>query len=434
VVAPVESDSAQRAAAHVRAVVLAAPVGVVCGLAAAVFLVALEAVTSLRLRADWLVYALPVAGLALGAFLARFGASVRGGTDLVLDTFHEGGAPIPARMAPLVLGGTLLTHLFGGSAGREGTAVQMGAGLADLLATRLRVAPAVRHGLLAAGLGGGFGAVFGTPLAGAVFAIEVGAVGRYELRVFAPALVAAFVGDAVTRALGVAHTVFPRVEGATLDAALAGRWLLFAAGIALAVVVYVELVHLLKSKLFQRVASLPWRMCAGGVAVVLVWRLFDAGDALGLGVPTIVRAFSDPQLPAQLFALKILLTALTLAAGFVGGEVTPLFFVGATLGNVLAHVLGLPLALAAGVGMAATFAAAANAPLALTIMAVELLGAEVLPHAALVCVVAWLLTGHRGIYGAQRLVRRKDGRRLAQPVPLRALRGDASTAAGRSPR
>jgi H+/Cl- antiporter ClcA len=414
-----------------RVALSVALVGVLCGLAAAVFLVALEAVTSLRLRADWLVYALPIAGLALGAFLERFGASVRGGTDLVLDTLHEGGAPIPARLAPLVLGGTLLTHLFGGSAGREGTAVQMGASLADLLATRLRASPVLRHALLAAGIGGGFGAVFGTPLAGAVFAIEVGAVGRYELRVFAPALVAAFVGDAVTRALGVAHTAFPRVAGVTFDALLVGRWLLFAAAIALAVVVFVEFVHLLKMKLFQRVASLPLRMCAGGVAVVLAWRLLDAGDALGLGVPTIVRAFSDAQLPAQLFALKLLLTALTLAAGFVGGEVTPLFFVGATLGNVLARALGLPLALGAGVGMAATFAAAANAPLALTVMAVELLGVEVLPHAALVCVVAWLLTGHRGIYGAQRLVRRKDGRRLAQPVPLRALRADAFSATPR---
>jgi len=414
--------------AHARAALLAVPVGVLCGLASAVFLVSLEFVTSLRLRTDGLVYALPVAGLAMGAFLERFGGRVRGGTDLVLDTFHEGGAPIPARMAPLVLGGTLLTHLFGGSAGREGTAVQMGASLADTLATRLRASPALRHALLAAGIGGGFGAVFGTPLAGAVFAIEVGAIGRYELGVLAPALVAAFVGDAVTRALGVAHTAFPAVASVTLDVSLAGRWLLFAAAIALAVVVFVELGHVLKTKVFARVARLPLRMLAGGVAVVVVWRLLDADDALGLGVPTIVRAFTDAQLPAETFALKLVLTALTLSAGFVGGEVTPLFFVGAALGNVLARGLDLPLALGAGVGMAAAFGAASNAPLALTIMAVELLGASVLPHAALVCLVAWLLTGHRGIYGAQRLVRRKDGRRIAQPVALRALRSDASAA------
>jgi H+/Cl- antiporter ClcA len=397
-----------------------------CGASSALFLTLLEGVTALRLRSDGLVYALPVAGLALGAFLERFGVRVRSGTELVLDTLHDGGAPIAARMAPIVLGGTLLTHLFGGSAGREGTAVQMGASLADTLATRLRVAPALRHALLAAGIGGGFGAVFGAPLAGAVFAIEVGAIGRYELGVFVPALVAAFVGDAVTRALGVAHTAFPTVAAVSLDGSLAGRWLLFAAGIALAVVVFVELSHALRTKVFARIARLPLRMLAGGVAVVVVWRLFDADDALGLGVPTIVRAFTDAQLPGETFALKLVLTAITLAAGFVGGEVTPLFFVGATLGNALARGLDLPLALGAGVGMAAAFGAAANAPLALTIMAVELLGASVLPHAALVCVVAWLLTGHRGIYGAQRLVRRKTGRRLARPVALRALRSDAS--------
>jgi H+/Cl- antiporter ClcA len=424
----VEPRLPARLAAHARAMLLAVPVGVLCGASSALFLALLEAVTSLRLRTEWLVYALPVAGLAMGAFLERFGGRARGGTDLVLDIFHDGGAPIPARMAPLVLGGTLLTHLFGGSAGREGTAVQMGASLADTLATRLRVSPSLRHALLAAGIGGGFGAVFGTPLAGAVFAIEVGAIGRYELGVLAPALVAAFVGDAVTRALGVAHTAFPAVASVTLDVSLAGRWLLFAAAIALAVVVFVELGHVLKTKVFARVARLPLRMLAGGLAVVVVWRLLDADDALGLGVPTIVRSFTDAQLPAETFALKLVLTALTLSAGFVGGEVTPLFFVGAALGNVLARGLDLPLALGAGVGMAAAFGAASNAPLALTIMAVELLGVPVLPHAGLVCVVAWLLAGHRGIYGAQRLVRRKDGRRLAQPVALRALRGDASAA------
>ena len=162
-------------------------------------------------------------------------------------------------------------------------------------------------------------------------------------------------------------------------------------------------------------------MFVGGVVVVALWRLVGTSDYLGLGVPTILRSFSDPNLPWFAFALKIVFTAVTLGAGFLGGEVTPLFFVGAALGNVLARLLGLPIALGAGVGLAAVFAAAANTPLALSVMAVELLGAAMLPHAAIVCVACYLLTGQRGIYMAQRVLRGKDGRMHAAPIPMRDL-------------
>ncbi len=146
-------------------------------------------------------------------------------------------------------------------------------------------------------------------------------------------------------------------------------------------------------------------------------------DYLGLGVPTILRSFDDPHLPVYAFAAKLLFTSVTLAAGFLGGEVTPLFFVGATLGNVLARGLHLPLALGAGVGLAAVFGAAANTPIALSVMAVELLGVDILPHVVVATVVAYLLSGHRGIYPAQRLARRKSGGSLLpKPVALRDFR------------
>ncbi len=165
-------------------------------------------------------------------------------------------------------------------------------------------------------------------------------------------------------------------------------------------------------------------MMLGGAAVVGLWRLSGTSDYLGLGVPMIVRAFDDPHLPAYAFALKLLFTAVTLGAGFLGGEVTPLFFVGAALGNVLARVLDLPLALGAVVGMAAVFAAASNAPLALSIMAVELLGGAVFPHATIVCALAYVMTGHRSIYPSQRLLGAKGGGRLSRPVALRDLESD----------
>ena len=404
-----------------RWITLGAVVGVFCGAASALFLWLLALATDYRAGHEALVYTLPLAGLAIGFVYERFGASIKGGNNLVIDTLHDEGPQLPLRMAPMVLVGTVLTHVFGGSAGREGTAVQMGASFADGLAHWLKVTPAMRRQLLAAGVAGGFGSVFGTPIAGTVFGLEFVVLGRLEYGALVPALVASVVGDLTTRALGIAHTHYPAPPHLSLTPLLLGKWVVFAFAVALVAAAFIELTHFLKRQGELRVPRLPVRMFVGGALVVALWKLFGTSDYLGLGVPTIVRAFEDPTLPAYAFAAKLLFTAVTLGAGFLGGEVTPLFFVGAALGSVLAQWLGLPLALGAGVGMAAVFAAASNTPLALSLMAVELLGADVLPHVAIVCVLAYLLTGHRSIYPAQRVLHGKSGARLARPTALRDL-------------
>jgi H+/Cl- antiporter ClcA len=406
--------------------VLGALVGAACGVASAAFLLSLEWATDFRDGHEVIVFALPVAGLILGALYDRWGKPIRGGNNLVIDTVHGESPQIPLRMAPMVLVGTVLTHLFGGSAGREGTAVQMGASLADAIAHRLRLAFDARRELLAAGIAGGFGSVFGTPIAGVLFGLEVVTIGRIEYHALVPALVASLVGDLVTRALGVVHTAYPRLAALELTPLLVGKWIAFGGAVALTAVVFVEVTHRLKAFGEKRVKLLALRMLIGGALVVALWKLVGTSRYLGLGVPTIVQAFSDPSVPTYAFALKLLFTAVTLSAGFLGGEVTPLFFVGATLGAVLARLLGLPIDLAAGVGLAALFGAAANTPLALSVMAVELLGAGALPHVVIVTVVAYLLTGHRGIYPAQRVARLKHGGPLLHRlVPLREL-DDAS--------
>jgi H+/Cl- antiporter ClcA len=399
--------------------VLGVLVGVACGVASAIFLYALDYATRFRNEHEAIVYALPLAGLFVGALYERFGKSIQGGNNLVLDTMHEDRPQIPLRMAPMVLVGTVLTHLFGGSAGREGTAVQMGASLADLLAHRWKAQKETRRRLLAAGIAGGFGSVFGTPFAGTVFGLEVVSVGRLEYDALFPALVAALVGDLVTRALGVVHTPYPTPSALGLTPLLLGKWAVFALAVALTSIAFVELTHALKKVLEKRVPSVPLRMALGGVTVVALWRLLGTSDYLGLGVPMILRSWTDPSLPLYAFAAKLVFTSVTLASGFLGGEVTPLFFIGAALGNALGRALGIPIALAAGVGLAALFAAAANTPLALSIMAIELLGPNVVPHVVIVSVLAYLVSGHRGIYPAQRLFRKKSGERLAQAVALR---------------
>jgi H+/Cl- antiporter ClcA len=401
---------------------LGALVGVVTGSASALFLELLERATRFRGDHELLVYALPLAGLVIGLVYERFGQPIKSGNDLVIDTIHDDGPEIPLRMAPMVLVGTVLTHLFGGSAGREGTAVQMGASLADAISHRLRLPKELRRELLAAGVAGGFGSVFGTPIAGAVFGLEYVVSGRILYRGLVPALVAAVVGDMTTHAWGVGHTAYPSPPVVAVTPLLLGKWLVFAAAMAAATFVFIELTHFLKRLGERHLRRLPLRMMVGGALVVLMWKLLGTSDYLGLGVPTIVRAFQDPGLPAYAFAAKLLFTAVTLGAGFLGGEVTPLFFVGATLGSVLARLMGLPIELGAGVGLAAVFASASNAPLALSIMAIELLGANVFPHVVIVCVIGYILSGERGIYPAQRLLSTKLGEGSQGPRTLRELR------------
>ena len=410
-----------RLAALGQWLLLGSLVGVLCGASSALFLWLLERATELRAGHEIIVYTLPVAGLVIGWVYERFGQPIKAGNNLVIDTIHDEGPEIPLRMAPMVLIGTVLTHVFGGSAGREGTAVQMGASITDWVSHRLRVNKHVRRQLLAAGVAGGFGSVFGTPVAGAVFGLEFIVLGRIEYDALVPALVASLVGDMTTRALGIGHTHYPQASPVPLTPLLLLKWLVFAAAVALVTTAFIELTHLIKKRGEKHISRLPVRMFLGGLVVVGLWKLVGTSDYLGLGVPMIVRAFEDPSFPVYAFALKLLFTAVTLGAGFLGGEVTPLFFVGAALGSVLARLLGIPIALGAGVGLAAVFAASSNTPLALSIMAMELLGAPVFPHVVIVCVLAYLLSGHRSIYPAQRLLNGKGGARLTRLTALRDL-------------
>lgn len=394
-------------------------VGITAGLASALFLYLLRLVTQLRGGHPQLVYLLPIAGLLWGLFYERYGQVMAGGNNLVIDNLHSDAQRLPWRMAPFVLLGTLTTHLFGGSAGREGTAVQMGAGLADGIHRVLgRFGPTRSH-VVMAGMAGGFGSIFGTPVAGTLFALEMGTIGRLDYAALVPCLTAAVFGDWATRHTLTQHEFYPTPAALLMTPGMVLKWIVVGVVVACVAWAFIEMTHGLARYQGLR---LPVKMFFGGIFVVCLWRLLGTDIYMGLGDETLMRAFWDPDLAPYTFAVKMLATAVTLGSGFLGGEVTPLFFIGACLGNTLAPWLNLPLDLCVGVCMAALFGAAANAPIALCFMAVELMGAALLPHVVVVVSVAYILLGARSIYPAQRLGRHKYSTTLLQSlVALRDL-------------
>lgn len=393
-----------RLARQARWLLLATPVAMLAGTASAWFLWALDWATGTRAGHPWLLWLLPVAGFATGWLYLRYGSAVEGGVNLVITEINTPDKPIPVRMAPLVLGATVVSHLFGASVGREGTAVQMGGALADQLARWFRLDEGDRRIMLMAGISAGFASVFGTPLAGALFGLEVLAVGRSRHAGLLPCLAAALLADQVELLwggwLGVHHTQYaiPFIPAVT-------AWALCAMALAgvlfgLTARVFSRATHALAAAMKRAIAYAPLRPFVGGVAVALAVWLLGTDQYIGLGIPTIVDALRQP-LPGQDFLAKMAFTIVSLGSGFKGGEVTPLFFIGATLGNALAPLLQQPFALLAAVGFVAVFAGAANAPLASTVMAMELFGPDIGVYAALACVVAYACSGRPGIYRAQ---------------------------------
>lgn len=393
-----------------RWVALGAASGVLAGCASYAFLEALDWATELRLDEPWLVWLLPVVGVATGVVYHWWGGRAGEGNALLLEEIHEPTAWVPHRMAPLVFAGSVASHVVGASVGREGAALQMSGSLSDLMARGLRLRHDDRRLLLIAALAGGFGAMFGVPLAGAVFALEVQAVGRVRYEALVPALTASIVGDLVVGGLGRHHPARLQLD-LPLDGVLVAKVAL--AGIVFGVTstAFSSLAHLIRRQVGERVAWPPARRAVGGVATLALVGLVGR-DYLGLSLPLIDDTLAGHAPAPTAFALKLLFTAIALGCGFPGGEVTPLFVIGATLGGALAGPLGLDVTALGAVGFVAVFAGAANTPLACTIMGAELFGSGAVVAIAVGCVTAYVFSSHHGIYPTQRIAAGKGHHRV----------------------
>jgi H+/Cl- antiporter ClcA len=377
-------------------------IGILTGTSSAALLAALDWATGWRESHAWIVLLLPVGGWLSGLIYHYWGRSVEAGNNLLLEEIHHPQTIIPLRMAPLVLVGTTIAHLFGASVGREGTAVQMGTAIVDRLTPIFRLHGADRRILLMAGISGGFASVFGTPLAGMVFGLEVLAVGKFRYDGLFACLIAAIVGDRITLGWGLHHQLYqiPIVPALTMFGLL--QAIVAGAIFGLTAMVFATLTHGISDYFKAKISYPPLRPVIGGILISISIQLVGTTQYIGLGIPTIVSAFST-QLSPWDFAAKIGFTALSLGAGFKGGEVTPLFYIGATLGNGISPILALPAPLLAGMGFVGVFAGAANTPLTATLMAIELFGVSAGSYAGIACIVSYFCSGHTGIYRSQRV-------------------------------
>ena len=393
------------AALYVRSIgkwlVLAVAVGLVCGVIGTAFHVGVHEATLLRGEHPWLLWCLPLAGLVIVGFY-KLTKTEGQGTNAVIDEVHLGKG-LPILLLPAIFLGTVLTHLCGGSAGREGAALQMGGTIGFHTGRLFRLDDKDLRIATLAGMAAFFSALFGTPLTAAIFSIVVISVGvMYHAAMF-PCLTAALTAYGVSLLLGVEPTRFT-VEMPALAAGTMLRVGVLAVLCALVSVLFCGVMHTAEHLMDRYFPNAWMRVAAGGFAVIALTYLCGTTDYNGAGMEVVTAAVEQGTAHPAAFLLKLLFTAVTLAAGFKGGEVVPSFFVGATFGCVVGPLLGLPAGASAAIGLVAVFCGATNCPLASTLLSIELFGDAGLLYFALACVISYMLSGYSGLYSSQTIL------------------------------
>ena len=376
-------------------------VGITVGLAGALFHMAIDRATGLREAHGWILFFLPLAGLLIVWAYHVTGMSDDKGTEYIIGAVREGRI-LRIRTAPLIFLSTVLTHLTGGSAGREGAALQLGGSMSNFIGRLLHLDKNDDRIITMCGMAAGFSALFGTPLAAAIMSMEVVSVGVMYYSAIVPCVLSALIAQEVALYLGVAPTAFTVTGVPELEPLVLVQLLGLGVLCALVAILFCGVMHL-APKLYDKITQNPYlRVVIGGGAVVLLSLLLGS-DYNGAGVGVIQNALQGTARP-EAFVLKVILTALTLAAGFKGGEIVPAFFCGATFGCFYGALLGLPASFAAAVGLVSVFCGVTNCPLTAILLAYELYGGQGLPLYALTIAVSYMLSGYSGLYHAQKIV------------------------------
>ncbi len=394
----------RQGAGFLRWLACACVVGAVVGAVAVAFHVGIDRVTALRAQTPALIWLLPAGGLSIVLLYRVCGMEKDRGTNLVLVAVRS-AERLKLRTAPLIFLSTILTHLVGGSAGREGAALQLGGSIAAWMGRKVRLDAKDHSVMVVCGMAAAFSALFGTPLTAAVFAMEVVTVGRMYYAAVVPCLTASLTALLFARAFGL-HSLEPVYEvgpAAALSPASLLRVVALGALCALVSTLFCVAMHQAPKLYAKYFPSVLLRAAAGGALVLGLTLLVGSQDYNGAGDAVIRRMLAGETIP-EAFALKILFTALTLGAGFRGGEIVPVLFTGCALGTWVGPLLGLPHGFSGALGMAAVFCGATNCPLTSILLSCELFGGEGLPLYAMCCGVSYMLSGYYGLYSEQRIV------------------------------
>ena len=380
---------------------VSAIVGLVCGLLGSAFHIGVEEATLFRETHRWVIYTLPLAGLLAAAIYKLLRAEGLSTNDILSEI--QNGKGISPTLLPAIFLTTVLTHLAGGSAGREGAALQMGGSIGYYAGKLLRLDDRDLRTATMTGMAAFFSALFGTPLAAAVFSMGVVSVGLVYHAAFMPCFIAALTAYGISLLLGVGPTRFT-VTAPAVSVSMLLRVAVLAAFCGLLSVIFCEVLHLTEKQLHKLLPNRWIRAFLGGAVLLGLTLLVGSGDYNGAGMGVITAAVEEGKAVPAAFLWKIVFTAITLAVGFKGGEVVPSFFVGAAFGCIAGLVLGIPAGFAAAVGLTAVFCGAVNCPIASIFLAIELFGADGMLYFALACGLSFILSGYSGLYSSQRIL------------------------------
>ena len=382
-------------------------IGAVCGTIGIGFHYIVAFVTDVRARYPWTLYFLPVAGLII--VLLYRGAKMQddGGTNTIINSVRSADK-IPIAMAPLIFLGTMLTHLCGGSSGREGAALQLGGSIAAFLGRLVSLKDEDVRVITMAGMSAVFSALFGTPLTAAVFSMEVVNVGIMQYAAFLPCIISSLTASVLATLAGVEKEAMAAPVIEDLRLLHIGQVVVIAAICAIVSVIFVETMHFAGKKYKEYFSNQYIRVVVGATLVIGLTLLLGTTDYNGAGMPVIERAMHEPARP-EAFLLKIIMTALTLGAGFKGGEIVPSFFIGATLGNVIASLIHFDMGLGAAIGMICFFCAVVNCPIAAILLSAEFFGGGNIALFGVACAVSYLVSGYSSLYSGQKILYSKTG-------------------------
>lgn len=378
-------------------------IGFIVGTISSVFGHTLVFVTKLREQYPLMIYGLPFAGLLIVFLYRFFKNSDDSGTNMVISSIHS-STDIPFKMAPLIFISTVLTHLCGGSAGREGAALQLGGSIANQIGKGLKLNANDRHIIIMCGMSAGFSALFGTPMAAAIFALEVISIGIMHYSALVPSVTAAMIAHFVADYLKVAPERFPVSEVPAVDPVNFFKIIVFGALVGGISIVFCIMLHTAEH-LYKKFFKNPYiRIVVAGCIVAALSLILQTDFYLGSGQEIIENIFHTEKTEFYTFLLKMLFTALTLGAGFKGGEIIPSFCIGAALGCVVASILGLPVTLVTACGMVGLFCGVTNCPITSLLISFELFGFDGMPYYLTTIAVSYMLSGYYGLYRSQKIM------------------------------